>query len=396
MPIVMALPGVLEGGGAVTDRVRNVDIAPTVLDVEGLEADPRMSGRSMLPLAHGTAGGRAARHHQRGARVARHPLGPLALHRPRPGRARGDGPGGRDRSRPRQRRARRRRRRPAIATPRTRDSAGRARRSRTSSTTSDDPASATTSRTSTRTSWPSCALAWPRGWRTRPPPTRRCARGRGAASHVAHPVRGGRAGPSRGGDAHGRRRKALRRPSRSTRRASRARRCASRRSAAARPALRVSKQVIDFALATSPEAALGFDVKVDPPGAPITWQLFLDDAPWPEGRTFAGPFGLPADRGAGRASPATTPRDELYAPAPPEIDPGARPRRLLHARPAGAGRAGGESPRVQRRRPRRPRRCSGCSSNGGTRTKAPAGAAPAAEVTAAPRKARWPAAWQPG
>ncbi len=53
IPIVMALPGVLEGGGEVTDRVRNVDIAPTVLEVEGLEADPRMSGRSMLPLARG-------------------------------------------------------------------------------------------------------------------------------------------------------------------------------------------------------------------------------------------------------------------------------------------------------------------------------------------------------
>ncbi len=51
IPIVMALPGTLDGGRAVTDRVRNVDIAPTVLDVEGLEADPRMSGRSMLPLA---------------------------------------------------------------------------------------------------------------------------------------------------------------------------------------------------------------------------------------------------------------------------------------------------------------------------------------------------------
>ena len=51
IPIVMALPGELEGGRAVLDRVRNVDIAPTVLDVEGLEADPRMSGRSMLPLA---------------------------------------------------------------------------------------------------------------------------------------------------------------------------------------------------------------------------------------------------------------------------------------------------------------------------------------------------------
>ena len=34
VPIVMALPGVLDGGRAVQERVRNVDIAPTVLDVE--------------------------------------------------------------------------------------------------------------------------------------------------------------------------------------------------------------------------------------------------------------------------------------------------------------------------------------------------------------------------
>ena len=37
VPLVMALPGVLEGGAAVSDRVRNTDIAPTVLEVLGLE-----------------------------------------------------------------------------------------------------------------------------------------------------------------------------------------------------------------------------------------------------------------------------------------------------------------------------------------------------------------------
>ena len=61
IPIVMALPGVLDGGRAGDDRVRNTDIAPTVLELEGLEADPRMSGRSLLPLVRGTARGRAPR-----------------------------------------------------------------------------------------------------------------------------------------------------------------------------------------------------------------------------------------------------------------------------------------------------------------------------------------------
>ena len=58
VPIVMALPGVLDGGRAVSDRVRNIDIAPTVLELEGLEADPRMSGRS---LCRSCAGRRSPR-----------------------------------------------------------------------------------------------------------------------------------------------------------------------------------------------------------------------------------------------------------------------------------------------------------------------------------------------
>jgi hypothetical protein len=36
----------------------------------------------------------------------------------------------------------------------------------------------------------------------------------------------------------------------------------------------------------------GLDEHVDPPSADVTWQLFLDDAAWPEHRVFAGPFGL--------------------------------------------------------------------------------------------------------
>ncbi len=41
IPIVMALPRASSTAGrAVTERVRNVDIAPTVLELEGLEADP--------------------------------------------------------------------------------------------------------------------------------------------------------------------------------------------------------------------------------------------------------------------------------------------------------------------------------------------------------------------
>ncbi|MEO8877884.1 MAG: sulfatase, partial [Polyangiaceae bacterium] len=49
--------------------------------------------------------------------------------------------------------------------------------------------------------------------------------------------------------------------------------------------------VIEFSLTTTKDAALGMDITA-PPGAPMSWTLYLDDAPWPEHRIFGGPFGL--------------------------------------------------------------------------------------------------------
>ncbi len=49
---------------------------------------------------------------------------------------------------------------------------------------------------------------------------------------------------------------------------------------------------VDVALRTSPTTPVGFDVVIDPPGAPIGWELWLDDKPWPEEGIFGGPFGL--------------------------------------------------------------------------------------------------------
>jgi hypothetical protein len=103
-----------------------------------------------------------------------------------------------------------------------------------------------------------------------------------------------------------------------------------------------STQVIDFALATSPDAALGFDVKIDLPGAPVTWRLFLDDAPWPEDCTFAGPFGLPAIAARGGITTEEA-KDELYAPAPPVIDP-ARDLGVFFTRDRPGAETGTESP----------------------------------------------------
>lgn len=53
VPILLSLPGVIPKGKSVDARVRSIDIAPTVLDVLGLEPHPRMAGQSMLGLAKG-------------------------------------------------------------------------------------------------------------------------------------------------------------------------------------------------------------------------------------------------------------------------------------------------------------------------------------------------------
>lgn len=53
IPILLSLPKVVPDGAAVDARVRSTDIAPTVLDVLGLESHRRMSGSSLLPLAKG-------------------------------------------------------------------------------------------------------------------------------------------------------------------------------------------------------------------------------------------------------------------------------------------------------------------------------------------------------
>ncbi|MGH7295778.1 MAG: hypothetical protein ACRELB_12620, partial [Polyangiaceae bacterium] len=88
----------------------------------------------------------------------------------------------------------------------------------------------------------------------------------------------------------------------------------------AREALRVDGPRVDFAVDTASDGLVGFDLRVDPPSAPLAWKLFLDDAPWPDGATFTGPFGLPAVAArSGIASDEA--RAEVYATALPVVDP---------------------------------------------------------------------------
>jgi len=50
IPLIMRMPGVVEPGSTVEEMVLNVDIAPTLLDLAGVEAPEIMQGKSVLPL----------------------------------------------------------------------------------------------------------------------------------------------------------------------------------------------------------------------------------------------------------------------------------------------------------------------------------------------------------
>jgi arylsulfatase A-like enzyme len=53
IPILVVAPGLLPAGRDVKARVRNVDLAPTILELLGVEANPRMTGASLVALARG-------------------------------------------------------------------------------------------------------------------------------------------------------------------------------------------------------------------------------------------------------------------------------------------------------------------------------------------------------
>ena len=50
IPLIMRMPGVVEPGSTVEEMVLNIDIAPTLLDLAGVEAPDIMQGKSMVPL----------------------------------------------------------------------------------------------------------------------------------------------------------------------------------------------------------------------------------------------------------------------------------------------------------------------------------------------------------
>src|SRR5205823_3468527 len=50
---IVVAPGLLPENREVKERVRNVDLAPTLVELLGLEANPKMSGKSLVGLARG-------------------------------------------------------------------------------------------------------------------------------------------------------------------------------------------------------------------------------------------------------------------------------------------------------------------------------------------------------
>jgi arylsulfatase A-like enzyme len=280
IPIVMALPGVVDGGRAIVQRVRSIDIAPTILEIEGLEPDVRMSGRSLLPLVRGKteAEPRTAVSEGRYSRAVLWDRWHFIAHEAPP-HSRGQVDGGKappppddelyDLSDDPGERSSVTRTQPDVVTE---------MRARLSAALANTPAADA-----------------PRETRAAPLPTVHV---RFAGAGGVHRV----TGTLTAGDE--------RHPAAIT----------VEPSGVAREALRVAGSQVSFSLATSRDAVVGFDVRVDPAAAPIAWQLFLDDAPWPEDATFVGPFGLPAVAARTGIDTAQA-RTEVFAPALAVIDP---------------------------------------------------------------------------
>jgi arylsulfatase A-like enzyme len=266
VPLVMALPGVMDGGKAVTARVRSTDIAPTVLDVEGLEPDPRMSGRSLLPLVRGI--------HEADARVVvsegRQSRAILWDHYRMIVRDGSQSPSLFDLDAdPGERRDVSQAHPDVVAELQARLAAALANTPAADAKEAPSPAAA-----------PVIHLRFA---------------GAGQARRVSGELHAG-------DEAH---------PASLT----------SSPVGVPPEALRASGATLTFALTTSPDGLVGLDVRTDPPGAPVRWKLFLDDAPWPPRATFAGPFGLPSPACEGGLA-SDRARVEAYAAALPLIDPG--------------------------------------------------------------------------
>lgn len=292
VPLVVVAPGLIPEGARVGARVRTIDLAPTILELLGVEGHPRMSGRSLVALANGAEepADRVVVTEARGTRAIRH-----------------------DRFR-------------LIA----RSSADDAAASRRPPVELYDLAADPGERRDVSAEEPDVAVELLARLRAAlegaPVPGARHAGSADAEPSSVLRLRfAGGPEPRRVvgtitiGDEH----------------------TAPRRLRAIpieleREALRVEGRRIEIAFRTSPSAPVGFDLVLEPSALPVTWELWVDDRPWPEHSVFGGPFGLPAPalwRGVATDEARRAARAELL----PHVDP-AREVGLfvtrLRARPA--------------------------------------------------------------
>jgi Sulfatase len=267
IPLVLALPGLLDGGRAVADRVRNIDIAPTVLELEGLEADPRMSGKSLMPLVRGEKEPepRAVVNEGRGTRGILWDRWHLVVHEESTDDELydlNDDPGERHN-----------------VVGRNRDVVAELRARLAAAVANVKAADAKDSAAPGPTAVPVVHMVFAGAGRAhRVTGTVTAGDGKHGAVLQVTPV--GLAGD----------------------------------------VVRLDGPTATFALTTATDGLVGLDLHVDPPGAPVSWKLYLDDGPWPDGATYAGAFGLPAV--ASRTGIAgDDARSEAYAASTPVIDP---------------------------------------------------------------------------
>jgi len=53
VPFLIRCPELLQGGNTMTPMIQNIDVAPTILEVAGVEKPEQMQGRSIIPLLKG-------------------------------------------------------------------------------------------------------------------------------------------------------------------------------------------------------------------------------------------------------------------------------------------------------------------------------------------------------
>ena len=255
IPILLSLPGVLADGRDVRARVRAIDVAPTVLEVLGLERALGMVGASLLPLARGEAeaDARVVLTEGRGSRALLYGQNRLVVHdapAPPATSAKGDKPGAETEELfdlvddPGERHNLARERPDVLLEMRARMDAARKNVpvAGTHAASRPDPVPATAA----------VHLRFAGG---------------GLARRIAGTIRPAEAG---------------------------ARIVGAAAANAGAESLKVAPDRVEVAMESAPDGVVGVDLRVEPAGAALSWEIFVDEVPLRAANVFGGPFGFAA------------------------------------------------------------------------------------------------------